>query len=182
MEKKSGEKIWNFSGITLKFYCDGITLFLFSFLDVVFCKKKSLLPPNSRRTIKMFHFPLEAHNHPSLPEGAVRPNCGNDSIDRCPARNTRIKKETRETWSRKRGRWSDRERSEESRTERILTQCSCSNMSKCFRLVAPRTLCGEVGKRISRNNDNVAHNGVEKRRPCYSCRRNSDNAWRLMSG
>lgn len=30
----------------------------------------------------MFHFPLEAHNHPSAPEGAVRPNCGNDSIDR----------------------------------------------------------------------------------------------------
>lgn len=30
----------------------------------------------------MFRFPLEGHNHPSPPEGAVRPNCGNDSIDR----------------------------------------------------------------------------------------------------
>ena len=30
----------------------------------------------------MFHFPLQVHNHPSPPEGAVRPNCGNDSIDR----------------------------------------------------------------------------------------------------
>lgn len=57
----------------------------------------------------------------------------------------------------------DREREMESgrgreeraeRTERILTQCSYSNMSKCFRSVAPRTLCGELGKRISQNNDN----------------------------
>lgn len=48
----------------------------------------------------MFHFPLEARNHPLPPEGAVRPNCGNDSIDRNAAQpviRALKKRETRET-------------------------------------------------------------------------------------